>query len=166
MINPISSWIDLCELHVAFDTRPLWQKFVPPELDFSPILCHILSSNSRKNYQTRTPTQSINVMQYFCIRRRPYGSQVTDKLPGYSEQTMRMNRRESGDVNLSKGDTFGTFPSVCLSSGWKNYAMLVTINIQQLLCTVINLHVAIQSSSTLPFITNLTNFMSVRISRT
>ena len=47
--------------------------------------------------------------------------------------------------------------------------MLVTINIQQFLCTVINFHVvkeAIQSSSTLPFITNLTDFMSVRISRT
>ena len=47
--------------------------------------------------------------------------------------------------------------------------MLVTINIQQFLCTVINLHVvkeAIQSSSTLPFITNLTDFMSVRVSRT
>ena len=47
--------------------------------------------------------------------------------------------------------------------------MLLTINIQQFLCTVINLHVvkeAIQSSSTLPFITNLTDFMSVRISRT
>ena len=47
--------------------------------------------------------------------------------------------------------------------------MLVTINIQQFFCTVINFHVvkeAIQSSSTLPFITNLTDFMSVRISRT
>ena len=43
--------------------------------------------------------------------------------------------------------------------------MLVTINIQQFLCTVINFHVvkeAIQSSSTLPFITNLTDVFQGR----
>ena len=52
---------------------------------------------------------------------------------------------------------FGTFPSVRLIEVVKIAQCLLTINIQRLLCTVIKLHVvkeAIQSSSSLPFITN------------
>ena len=52
---------------------------------------------------------------------------------------------------------FGTFPSVRLIEVVKIAQCLLTINIQRLRCTTIKLHVvkeAIQSSSSLPFITN------------
>ena len=71
-------------------------------------------------------------------------------------------------INSETSDTFGTFPSVSLIEGVrlievvKNAQCLSTINIQQLLCTVIKLHVvkeAIQSSSSLPFITNFNLFV-------
>ena len=52
---------------------------------------------------------------------------------------------------------FGTFPSVRLIEVVKIAQCLLTINIQRLRCTTIKLHVvkeAIQSSNSLPFITN------------
>ena len=64
--------------------------------------------------------------------------------------------------------TFGTFPSVFLIEGVrlteivKVVQFLLTIDIQQLLCTVM-LHVvkeAVQSSSSLPFITNFKLFVN------
>ena len=63
--------------------------------------------------------------------------------------------------NLHYADTLGTFPSVRLIEVVKIAQCLLTINIQRLLCTVIKLHVvqeAIQSSSSLPFITNFNLF--------
>ena len=50
-------------------------------------------------------------------------------------------------VKTLQADTFETFPSVCLMEGvrlievCKNCAMLLKINIQWLLCTVIKFHV-------------------------
>ena len=73
--------------------------------------------------------------------------------------------------NLYEADTFGTLPSVRLIEGVrliefvKIAQCLLTINIQQLLCTVIKLHVvkeAIQSSSSLPFITNFNLFVNAK----
>ena len=68
-------------------------------------------------------------------------------------------------------DSFGTFPSVCLIEGVhlirvvKIAQCLLTINIQRLLGTVIKLHFAkkvIQSSSSLPFITNFNLFVNAK----
>ena len=73
--------------------------------------------------------------------------------------------------NLYLADTFGTFPSVRLIEGVRLIEVvkiaqcLLTINIQRLLCTVIKLHVvkeAIQSSSSLPFITNFNLFVNAK----
>ena len=61
-----------------------------------------------------------------------------------------------GVILLGVINTFGTFPSVRLIDVVKIAQCLLTINIQRLLCTVIKLYVvkeAIQSSSSLPFIT-------------
>ena len=75
--------------------------------------------------------------------------------------------------NLYLVDTFGTFPTVRLIEGVcstevvKIAQCLLTINIQWLLCTVIKLHVvkeAIQSSSSLPFITNFNLFVNAKTS--
>ena len=63
-------------------------------------------------------------------------------------------------------DTFGTFPSVCLIEVVKIVQCLLMINIQWLLCTVIKLHVvkeAVQSSNSLPFITNFNLFVNAKI---
>ena len=74
------------------------------------------------------------------------------------------------DQAPSEADTFGTFPSVRLIEGVRLIVVvkiaqcLLTINIQQLLCTVIKLHVVkegIESSSSLPFITNFNLFVPV-----
>ena len=67
--------------------------------------------------------------------------------------------------NLHYADTLGTFPSVRLIEVVKIAQCLLTINIQRLLCTVIKLHVvkeAIQSSSSLPFITNFNLFVNAK----
>ena len=65
----------------------------------------------------------------------------------------------------------GTFPSVHLIEGVhliefvKIAQCLLTINIQRLLCTMIKLHVVkevIQSSSSLPFITNFNLFVNAK----
>ena len=66
---------------------------------------------------------------------------------------------------------FGTFPSVRLIEGVRLIEVvkiaqcLLTINIQRLLCTVIKLHVVeepIQSSSSLPLITNFYLFVNAK----
>ena len=66
---------------------------------------------------------------------------------------------------------FGTFPSVRLIEGVRLIEVvkiaqcLLTINIQRLLCTVIKLHVVeepIQSSSSLPLITNFDLFVNAK----
>ena len=68
-------------------------------------------------------------------------------------------------------DTFATFPSirliegVCLIEVVNIVQCLSTINIQRLLGTVIKLYVvkeAIQSSSSLPFITNFNLFVNAK----
>ena len=67
--------------------------------------------------------------------------------------------------NLYLADTFGTFPSVRLIEVVKLAQCLFTISIQLLLCTVIKFHVvkeAIQSSSSLPFITNFNLFVNAK----
>ena len=69
--------------------------------------------------------------------------------------------------NLSLADTFGTFPSLRLIGVVKIAQCLFTISIRQrLLCTVIKLHVvtkeAIQSSNSLPFITNFNLFVNAK----
>ena len=67
--------------------------------------------------------------------------------------------------SVIKADTFGTFVSVRLIGVVKIVQCLLTINIQQLLCTVIKLHVvkeAIQSSSSLAFITNFNLFVNAK----
>ena len=69
----------------------------------------------------------------------------------------------NGNKELS--DTFGTFPSVLLIEVVKIAQCLLTINIQRLLCPVIKLHVvkeAIQSSNSLPFITNFNLFVNAK----
>ena len=65
--------------------------------------------------------------------------------------------------NLYQADTFGTFPSVRLIEVVKIAQCLLMINFQRLLCTVIKLRVvkeAIQSSSSLPFITKFNLFVT------
>ena len=58
---------------------------------------------------------------------------------------------------------FGTFPSVRLTEVVKIAFLFLTINIQRLLCAVIKFHVvkkAIQSLSSLPFVTNFNLFVN------
>ena len=75
------------------------------------------------------------------------------------------------NYNETSINTFGTFPSDRIIKGVrlievvKIVQCLLTINIQWLLCTVIKLNVvkeAIQSSSSLPFITNFNLFVNAK----
>ena len=71
--------------------------------------------------------------------------------------------RKTVETGVDPHLTFGTFPSVRSIEVVKIAQCLLTINIQRLLCTVIKLHVvkeAIQSSSSLPFITNFNLFVN------
>ena len=68
-------------------------------------------------------------------------------------------------VKLQLSGHFGTFPSVRLTEVVKIAFLFLTINMQRLLCAVINFHVvkkAIQSLSSLPFITNFNLFVNAK----
>ena len=78
-----------------------------------------------------------------------------------SPQPPHNTEEERGEIqwNLYQADTFETFPSVCLIGGThlievkKIAQCLLTINIQRLLCNVIQLHFVKEADPEFKFIT-------------